>query len=394
MRKLQLDAVIFGGGIAGLWLLAELRRRGYAALLLEANALGAGQTIAAQGIIHGGAKYALMRRLTAASDAMAEMPARWQRHLSGASEPDLQAVHIAAEQHMMWMPPQAVGGLLSFMTSKIMQSRTKVLAAAERPDALQGGHVLALDETVLNSASLLRILAEQQAAWIRRIAWPDGLTMSHQDGAVDEIRVDVGSEEIALLPGCVLLAAGAGNETLLAALGRDAMPLAQRRPLRMILLRNAPAPLWAHCVVGGPNPLFTVTSHSAADGSLIWYVGGELAERGATFSDDAAIEMAQELFSEMMPGCDFAAAAWATFIVDRAEGRAGGKRPDDVVVSEIAPRTLALWPTKLALAPRLADLVVARMPAPAVGGIDADLLAGWPQPEVAAPPWDEVATWK
>lgn len=394
MRTLELDAVIFGGGIAGLWLLAQLRRRGYGVLLLEASALGAGQTIAAQGIIHGGSKYALLRRLTGAADAVAEMPARWQRHLSGAGEPDLQAVHIAAEQHMMWLPPRAVGGLFSFMTSKIMQSRTRVLAAADRPDALQDGHVLAFDETVLNSPSLLRILAEQQAVWIRRIDWPDGITMRHHDGEVDEIRIDVGSEEIALLPGCVLLAAGAGNETLLAALGRDAMPLAQRRPLRMILLRNAPAPLWAHCVVGGPNPLFTVTSHTAADGSLIWYVGGELAERGATIPDDAAIEMAQELFAEMMPGCDFSAAAWATFMIDRAEGRAGGKRPDDAVVAEISPRTLALWPTKLALAPRLSDLAMAKMPPPSAPPLAAEALEGWPEPEVARPPWDEVTRWK
>ena len=45
----RLDVVIFGGGAAGLWLLDELVRAGYEALLLEAGALGAGQTIASQG---------------------------------------------------------------------------------------------------------------------------------------------------------------------------------------------------------------------------------------------------------------------------------------------------------------------------------------------------------
>src|SRR5665213_2066743 len=50
------DIAIFGGGIAGLWLLNRLRTAGYSALLFESGALGGGQTNKAQGIIHGGMK--------------------------------------------------------------------------------------------------------------------------------------------------------------------------------------------------------------------------------------------------------------------------------------------------------------------------------------------------
>ena len=53
------DIVIFGGGIAGLWLLDRLRIQGYQVILLESSSLGGGQTYASQGIIHGGLKYAL-----------------------------------------------------------------------------------------------------------------------------------------------------------------------------------------------------------------------------------------------------------------------------------------------------------------------------------------------
>ena len=53
------DIVVFGGGIAGLWLLNRLRDEGNDAILLEADGLGAAQTLASQGIIHGGLKYAL-----------------------------------------------------------------------------------------------------------------------------------------------------------------------------------------------------------------------------------------------------------------------------------------------------------------------------------------------
>ena len=62
MNLLDVEVVIFGGGIAGLWLLDELHRAGMTTLLLEAHELGSGQTIASQGIIHGGL-IALLRDL-------------------------------------------------------------------------------------------------------------------------------------------------------------------------------------------------------------------------------------------------------------------------------------------------------------------------------------------
>ena len=45
---------VSGGGIAGLWLNARLRQAGYQSLLVERGALGGGQSVKSQGIIHGG----------------------------------------------------------------------------------------------------------------------------------------------------------------------------------------------------------------------------------------------------------------------------------------------------------------------------------------------------
>ena len=83
---LNVDVVIVGGGIAGLWLLARLRQLGYGTLLIESEQLGAGQTLCAQGIIHGGAKYALHGRVSDSATAIAEMPALWRRCLNGEDE--------------------------------------------------------------------------------------------------------------------------------------------------------------------------------------------------------------------------------------------------------------------------------------------------------------------
>ena len=48
------DLAVIGGGIAGLWILDAAVRAGRNAILVEAFELGHGQSVAAQGIIHGG----------------------------------------------------------------------------------------------------------------------------------------------------------------------------------------------------------------------------------------------------------------------------------------------------------------------------------------------------
>ena len=75
-QSLSTDVLIVGGGIAGLWLNARLRQQGFATVLVERGSLGGGQSLKSQGIIHGGAKYALHGALTGASEAIADMPRR------------------------------------------------------------------------------------------------------------------------------------------------------------------------------------------------------------------------------------------------------------------------------------------------------------------------------
>ena len=47
-------------------------------MLLERDSLGGEQTLASQGMIHGGLKYALGGTLTRSSEAIANMPERWR----------------------------------------------------------------------------------------------------------------------------------------------------------------------------------------------------------------------------------------------------------------------------------------------------------------------------
>ena len=100
-QPLSTDVLIVGGGIAGLWLNARLQRLGYSTLLVERGSLGGEQSVKSQGIIHGGAKYALHGALTGASEAIADMPRRWREALSGSGELDLSGVRLLSEAHYL-----------------------------------------------------------------------------------------------------------------------------------------------------------------------------------------------------------------------------------------------------------------------------------------------------
>src|SRR5690606_33565589 len=100
--RIDKDIVIFGGGIAGLWLLNRLRNAGYRALLLESGALGQGQSVASQGMIHGGMKYALGGALTGATAAIADMPEHWRRCIAGQGEVDLRGARILSDAYYLW----------------------------------------------------------------------------------------------------------------------------------------------------------------------------------------------------------------------------------------------------------------------------------------------------
>ena len=135
-HPLSTDVLIVGGGVAGLWLNARLRREGFSTLLLERDTLGGGQSVKSQGIIHGGAKYALHGALTGASEAIADMPRRWREALDGQGELDLAGVRLLSEAHYLWSPGTLAGNLTSFFASKAVRGRVDQVKGEALPPAL------------------------------------------------------------------------------------------------------------------------------------------------------------------------------------------------------------------------------------------------------------------
>jgi len=387
-ESLSTDVLIVGGGVAGLWLNARLRRLGFATLLVDKGALGGGQSVKSQGIIHGGTKYALSGALTGASEAIADMPRRWREALEGKGELDLSGVRLLSDAHYLWSPGTLAGNLTSFFASKAVRSRVGQVKGDELPPALQHpkfkGKVYRLSELVLDVPSLIARLAELAG---------DSLLAGQQveplldDNELVGLRVD--GREIRAQR--IVFSAGGGTAELLTSLGLQ-QPAMQRRPLHMVIVK-APTlkPLYAHCLGGGTKPRITVTSHPAADGEWVWYLGGDLAEAEGVARDEAAqIKAAQRELSELLPWVDLSAARWATLRVERAEpAQSGLVRPDNAFLDEQG-KLLVGWPTKLALAPDFADRVLAALARDAIQPASHQPLPALPRPAVAPAAWEEL----
>src|SRR5262249_50204478 len=179
--------------------------------LLESAALGAGQTITAQGIIHGGGKYALRGvRDFAAVKATKEMPARWRASLAGKQDPDLLGVRVLSERCYLWLPKRSAlarvqsGGSMSVgARAGLLSTRPEPLRKSQWPEALQGSAVAvyALGEPVISTGSLLKALAARHEKYIHRYDIA-ALGFDARNARVGDVSFE---------PRTIVLAAGGGN---------------------------------------------------------------------------------------------------------------------------------------------------------------------------------------
>jgi glycine/D-amino acid oxidase-like deaminating enzyme len=384
----RLDVVIFGGGGAGLWLLDTVADRGYRAVLLEADRLGDGQTACCQGIIHGGLKYTLDGVLSRSATAIREMPAVWRECLDGRRRPDLRATRVRSGHCHLWRT-ETLRSRLGMIGARVgLRVAPRAVAPADRPAVLAGcpGAVARLDEQVIDPVSLLADLAGQHRGSILKID-RDAVRLS-LDGPGRVGSIDIGGPR--LVPGTVVFTAGAGNEALCAAAGVADLGRQQRRPLHMLMIRGDLPVLNGHCVDGAGTRV-TITTDTDRAGRTVWQVGGGVAEAGVDMDEQTFLDHAAAEVRAVLPDLDPTGVEWASYRVDRAEALSGGRRPDDVYVARTGNVVVA-WPTKLALAPRLAERIAAGLTPPQAPPAG-DELDPWPRPEVAPAPWETQTQW-
>ncbi|HAD62653.1 MAG TPA: FAD-binding oxidoreductase, partial [Alcanivorax sp.] len=335
---------------------------GYQCLLLETGTLGGAQTLASQGIIHGGLKYALGGTLSSESEAIAGMPDRWRQAIEGQGPVNLSGLRVLSETQNLWSAGSVASRMTTFFASRMLRGRIEKLKRPDFPSALADrrfkGQVYRLDDLVVDTESLLEVLTAPVRDRLLHFD-PARHPLSWNQRGLEAVTLD----GVRIEPKLTVLAAGEGNAGLLQdAQKAELFPseAAQSRPLKMVLLKHRLGHrLYAHCVGTSNKPRLTVTTHDMKDDSLVWYLGGDLAEKGVERSDAQQLDAARRELDELFPWLDFADAELALMDVARAEPRQQGLAKPDNAYARRDRDLIITWPTKLTLAPDLGDRVEA-----------------------------------
>lgn len=375
------DIVIIGAGIAGLWLHNLLKSKGYDVLLLEKNAIGSGQTIAAQGIIHSGLKYAFAGKINKLAQSISAMPDRWRAAFQRQGDVDLSSARVNASSQVMLIPNGLMGGLVKLVTKQVLGGNVYEIDKADWPeDIIKSGFkgsVVNMDEPVIDTTSLIRALASPYKDSIKKIDDRDPLEFLKAHN---------------IAPKKIIYTAAASNHEFAKQFGEDKGLQTQHRPLIQAFLKPAPFELYAHLVGTSEKPVATITTHKCEDGTLTWYLGGAVAERPIDSDPNDAIKAAIKGFQKYMPNINLETLDWATWSINRVEGKSDtdGWMPDTPSLHKTGD-AIYCWPTKLTFAPLLGDKVLTEIDfEPAHQASDFSFLD---DVDYTDNPWD-VATWK
>lgn len=379
------DIVIFGAGIAGLWIFHRLKKLGYDVLLLESASIGGVQSIASQGIIHSGIKFALAGKINKLAQTMSAMPLRWRDALMGDGEVSLSQAHVHSTDQFLLIPKGLVGGVTKLMTQKILGPSASEISFNLWPDGLKNagfsGSLIRLNEMVLDIPSVIKALANPYFSSIRHI--PHEL-------AQDPLSF---LKKHSITPKMIIFASAGSNYDLAKFYKQDQGLETQTRPLLMGLVKPAPFSIYAHCIGASDKPAVTITSHTDNNGELIWYLGASVAERSKDCPPDQVFLASKDVFSRYLPSFNYNNLQWASLPVDRFEGKSSCDNlwlPDTPTVHK-SNNVLYCWPTKLTFSPLLSDMVLQEIYkskiTPSSTHTDWSFLMPCPY---AIPPWDKV----
>lgn len=393
---IQLDIAVIGGGIAGLWLLNRLSQQGYHSALFEQDALGCGQTLASQGMIHGGIKYSLGGALNAASEAIADMPRTWSECFAGTGEIDLSLAKRLSDSFYMFSSNSTSSKLSTFLASKLTRGRVNAVPNDALPSLFRtpksfSGQVYQLQDIVVDVPSLLRTLSE--AVKPRLFSNPANETQWQKDGEKLSLLITQANKNYRIEAKQFIFCGGQGNGELLQQLGIE-RPQMQLRPLQQVMVKhNLPHPFYGHCMGAEKTPRLTISSHPCADGEQVWYLGGSLAEKGADMSPEKLIDHAKSELNDLLPWLDFSTAQWQTLKVNRAEPKQKSLvRPDKAFAQPATSisNVIVGWPTKLALTPNFSAEVLQLIETANIEktNLGEQKLPNLKHPEIAKQPWE------
>ncbi|MBI1300337.1 MAG: FAD-dependent oxidoreductase [Alphaproteobacteria bacterium] len=379
----KIDIVIFGAGIAGLWVFNRLKSLNYNVLLLEKNAIGGQQTMASQGIIHSGLKFTIAGKVSKLAENMSQMPVRWRNALSGTGEIDLTGVNINANSQYLLIPKGFIGGLTHIITRKLLGSNVQDVPRHNWPTELKNsgfdGSMIHMGELVIDVPSLVQTLAEPYRDCIKKV---DGDPFEFLD------KHKISAQRI------IFCSAASNLEIAAKQNDKDGLET-QHRPLLQGLVKNAPFPLFAHLIGKSEKPIATITTHSTVHNELVWYLGGGVAERAKSDNPEDVYQDIKNALKKYLPAVDINNFEWGVLPIDRVEGKSKTDQwmPDTPTLHN-TNKALYAWPTKLTFAPLLSDMIIADIEKRGITSSkttsDFSMLE---DVDYALAPWDKV-TWK
>jgi hypothetical protein len=379
-KKIKLNTIIFGGGIAGLWTLNLLKARGYTNIaLLETNTLGHKQTGLSQGIIHGGIKYALANKITDSTTAIQDMPRIWNSYLNqnGEFKLELKQDHnkgqslILNKYQYLYTPKSLASGFKKFLYQKMLTSSCDVLEQKDYPDFLSSkkfkNTLCKLNEIILDIPNLIQALYNNVLSNCFNYQDITEHNYSKKSNTHNIKIKDRNNQIISIEAKNLILCAGENNKQILDKLNLENPPKMQIRPLHMVWVKDKNLPkLYMHCMQKTDKPLITISSHPNKNNNT-WYLGGDIAETGCELSKDAQIKRAQDILSDLFPDLFTKLnlednSKWGSIHINRAEGlQPNNKRPAGPVINQSENNIITIWPTKLTFAPMISDKIIAQI---------------------------------
>jgi glycerol-3-phosphate dehydrogenase len=399
MTLIKADLTVFGAGIAGLWIVNVAKNLGLSVLLVEPHVVGGTQTLASQGMIHGGQRYGLQGKENDHIMMLKDLPEIWNECLAGSGPLDLSDVDLLAENQFMWSPGKLFDTVANFFASKVMQSEIEKVERKNWPAILDSncgrlGSVYRLKEVVVDTLSLVEALFKPLKDSSLK---GEVKNFTYDDNKINQVLLSVGEQQVTLESSFYVFTAGTGNEELRDKLNLTEKVKTQRRPLKQILVSPAPFDLFAHCITTDPRPRATITTHYKSDGTRVWYMGGLVGVYGVDKSDEEALKFAKKEITSLFPNVDWSKAEWAVLPVDRAEPKVeSGFLPDGPQSAEVLGNGLFLWPTKMTFAPAVgaeAEKWLKSKEITLKNGNEAKILENYPdlpRAVLGENPWDSV----
>ena len=367
--------------MTGLWLNALLAKSGFSTIVIEKKALGVEQTLASQGMIHGGVKYSLSGLVNDHFNTLKDMPNRWADCLSGNGPVDLRNVKMLSPRYYMFSDQSFSSKLVTFLGSLLLRGHVSPVKLAEFPSAFMNpefkGNLYELKDLVIDTWSLVENLKRD---FETRIVKGSPKIVCEQ-GKISSLIID-GKYRIKAEK--YILAAGVGNQEIINAV---AIPLEmQSRPLHQVVIRGKNLPdLFAHAlsIRDLSKPRITFTTH-ILDGYKYWYLGGKLAESGVKRTRLEQVRFAKEELNKILPWIDLSECQFSTFRIDRAEPKSRENLKPAKAFVRFYENTIVCWPTKLALIPKLGDDVLSNI---FIKPIAKPELFAAERPEIGKIPW-------